>query len=577
MRIHTKFMLCFSAVVLVMIGFLSSYINIVLMNSVQDEKAEEYGNFLHQLTTSVYLTTRETEQNLFNQYNSRGIAGAMLPEQEPVAKTLTIQAQLATVPLNVTNVVSVLAVDQQGNHFFAGKLPDYRPASIEKILSPELYNHFTLWLRDGDGHIFLKKDVYQVFPLKYAGIIVAQIDTASFAASLGLDMKVDGMTAVITEHGTPLALTGGMTLDLIHAALNEEPLTYKPVSRKVILQGEEYWLTMQAAVNQSWYTLHLVPLKTMLRMPLSLGRMIWLGSLLIIGLAFLLDLVVTHSITRNVKKLLASMEEVSRGNFETDIPVTSRDEIGELAGRFRWMQQELKTVTEKMVLRATEKQQAEYEMLELKYRSLQAQISPHFLCNVLSTINALSVMGKNDQVSSLSIRAARYLRNNLNNTDQKFTTLGQEIHFVEEYVELYRKVYENTFDFQVDICDEAVECQVPSMILQPLVENALVHGLPAGDASQTYHIRVDARTEGKELVLRVANDGQDISPQIIEMVNKAGVDKELNKRMKGFGLRGVLQRLRLLYGEKQSLHIGNDPDGWTSITMHLPYEKNDDT
>ena len=576
MRIHTKFMLCFAAVVLVMIGFLSSYINIVLVNRVQDEKAEEYSNFLRQLSTSVYLTTRETEQTLFNQYNSRGIASTMLLDQEPVAKALTIQTQLVTVPLNVTNVMSVLAIDQQGNRFFAGKLPIYRPESIENIISPELYDDFTLWLSDGDGNIYLKKDVYQIFPLKYAGIIIAQLDTASFLSSLGLDMRVDGMLAVITEHGKPLAQTGGMTPELLQNVLALEPLTYKPVSRRIALEGKEYWLTMQAAINQSWYTLQLVPVSTMLRMPIVLGRMIWLGSLLIIALAFLLDAVVTHSMTRNVKKLLASMEEVSRGNFETDIPVTSRDEIGELAERFRWMQQELKAVTEKMILRATEKQQAEYEMLELKYRSLQVKISPHFLCNVLSSINALSVMGKNDQVSSLSIQAARYLRDNLDSTDQKFTTLGQEIHFVEEYVELYRKVYQNTFDFQVDICDEAVECKVPSMILQPLVENALVHGLPTGDTSRTYHIRVDGRVEGDELILRVANDGQEVSPQIIETVNRAGLDKELNKKMKGFGLRGVLQRLRLLYGEKQSLHISNDLDGWTSITMHLPFEISDE-
>lgn len=566
-------MLCFAAVVLVMIGFLLSYINIVLMNRVQDEKAEEYSNFLRQLSTSVYLTTRETEQNLFNQYNSRNIASAMLLDQEPVAKTLTIQTQLTTVPLNVTNVMSVLAIDQQGNRFFAGKLPDYRPESIEKVLMPALYDHFTYWRRDTDGHIYLKKDVYQVFPLKYAGIIIAQIDTANFVASLGLDMNVDGMLAVITEQGDLLAQTGGMTSELMKKVIAAEPLTYKPVSRKIVLEGEEYWLSMQSAVNQSWYTLQLVPIKTMLQMPLSLGRMLWLGSLLIIGLAFILDIVVTHSMTRNVKRLLTSMEEVSRGNFETDIPVTSRDEIGELAARFSWMQQELKTVTEKMILRATEKQQAEYEMLELKYRSLQAKISPHFLCNVLSSINALAVMGKNDQVSSLSIRAARYLRDNLNNTDQKFTTLGQEIHFVEEYVELYRKVYQNTCSFQVDICDEAVECRVPSMLLQPLVENALVHGLPAGDSRQPFHIRVDAWLKDGMLILTVANDGQEISSQIIEMVNRAGLDKELNKKMKGFGLRGVLQRLRLLYGENQSLHIGNNDGGWTCITLHLPYEK----
>ncbi len=572
MKIHLKFLLCFAAVVLVMVGFLSFYVNLVLKNRVLEDQAEEYAHLTRQLATGVYLTARETEQNLFNQYNVREVAGAMLQDQEPVAKTLNVQSLLSTVPLNVTAVQSVLAIDLQGNRFFSGTLPEDQAETIERILSPELYDTFTLWLRDREGRIFLKKDVYQVFPLQYAGILVAQIDTPAFLSMLGMDMKVDGMLSVLTEQGNLLAQTGGMTEELLSGVLEKEPLTYRTVSERLVLDGGEYWLTVQPAVNRSWYALQLVPMQTMLAMPLSLGRAVWLGSLAIIAVAFALDVLVTHSITRNVKKLLSSIEEVSRGNFDAPIPVQGGDEIGELADRFRWMQRELKTVTGKMVLRATEKQQAEYEMLELKYRSLLAQISPHFLCNVLSSINALAVMGRTEQVSALSVQAARYLRDNLSSSERKYTTLGEEIQFVEEYVDLYRGVYSNPCDFQVDVCDEAVECRVPNMLLQPLVENALVHGRVPEEAQQVQHIRITARVEGEELLLQVSNDGQEISPEIIGMVEKAGADQEFSKKMKGFGLRGVLQRLRLLYGDRQSLQIRSEPGGWTDITLRLPCE-----
>ena len=576
MKIRLRITLCFAAVVLVMVGFLSFYVNHVLTERVQREKSEEYARSLAQLATSVSLTTREMEQTLFNQYNSRGVAGAMLAEQDPTAKTLSVQNLLSTVPINASHIQSVLAVDIDGSRYFSGKLPEYRPDTIENILSPELYDTFTLWLRDDEGHVFLKKDVYQVFPLKYAGILVAQVDAPGLAKALGLDGMKDGTVAVISEQGRLILQTGELTEETLDKILRAEPLSFRAVSREINLDGEDWWLTMQPAVNQSWYTLRLTRRSVMLAMPIALKNVILMGSLGIIAAAFVINAVMTHSLTRRVKKLLDSMEAVSRGDFNTPIPVTGRDEIGELAERFRWMEEELKALTEKMILRATEKQQAEYEMLELRYRSLLAQISPHFLCNVLSSINALAVMGKNGQVSDLAIKSARYLRDNLEASDEKFTTLGQEIQFVEEYVDLYREVYQYSCSLDADVKDDVVECRVPNMLLQPLVENALVHGGASGEDGRTRHIRVLAERDGPDLVIRVINDGQRISPEVIETVERAGTDQELNKKMKGFGLRGVLQRLRLLYGEKQSLHIGYDPDEGNCILIRIPYERTDE-
>jgi len=573
MKFRTRFLLCFIAVVLVMVGFLSFYINFVLTERVHKEKAESYTRYLRQLATSVYLTTRQTEQALFNQYNVQGLAAAMLTEQEPVAKALNLQNLLSAVHLNVTGVRSVMAIDRDGTRFFAGRLPENRPETIEQVLSPDIYDQFTLWLRDAQGTVYLKKDVYRIFPLQYAGIIVAQLDTDSFIKSVGLDMQGDGMMAILTKQGRLLAQTGGMTEETLAQALTAQPLSFKPVSRRITLDGRDCWLTVEPAVNQSWYALSLVPMTEMLAMPRSLSRFIWLGSVVIIAFALALDTLVAHSITRNAQALLRSMEEVSRGNFDVDIPVRSRDEIGQLAGRFRWMQSELKEVTAKMVLQATEKQQAEYEMLELRYRSLLAQVSPHFLCNVLSTINALSVMGKNDQVSALSVKASRYLRDNLNASEQKFTVLSAELHSVGQYVDLYRDVYGGDCVFETDVEDECGDARVPNMLLQPLVENALYHGRCEANAESPLNIRVIAKRENDTLVLRVINDGVRIDPAVIGIVEQAGAGLNVDKKLKGFGLRGALQRLRLLYGDRQSLRIGSDPDGWSGITIRIPFER----
>lgn len=560
------------AVVLVMVGLLSLYVSNVLMQRVQEEKAEDYRAFVQQLATSLRLVTQETEYSLFNQYNNNAssLASMLLKKSSDFSNVSSIQALINHIPLNVSSVTSVWAVDQKGNDYFASAGLDYHKSDLDALLEYDLNSDFTLWWTDERGEIFLKKDIYEPFPLQYAGIIIAHIDKNQLLSSLSLSGHTDNMLALITSKKQPLVLTGGMTQELLDAALKEEPLSYKPVNREIVLNGKAYFMTMHPAANRSWYALQLVPVEEMMAMPIELSRVVWIASIAIILLALLISFIITHSLSRSTRQLLASMQEISRGNFEADIPVVSHDEIGDLAGGFRWMQGELKNVTAKMVENATKKQEAEYEMLELKYRSLQSQISPHFICNILSSINALAVMKRTDEISTMSIMASRYLRENLNGADRKLTDLESEVHVVEEYVNLYHEIYQNSCCFSAALSDDAGDCLVPNMILQPLVENALVHGYPLDDPDQMHEIFLSAQIEGNELVILLSDNGQGMSQELIETISRADADIEYSRRLKGFGLRGVLQRLHLLYGENHTFSINSKPGVMTIITIRIP-------
>ena len=130
-----------------------------------------------------------------------------------------------------------------------------------------------------------------------------------------------------------------------------------------------------------------------------------------------------------------------------------------------------------MIEEGTQKQLAKQEVNEVKYSSLQSRVSPHFICNILASINALSQMNRTQEAGKLSVLASRYLRKNLNSADKKTIILSEELASVTEYVQIHHSIYRAQFTFTNDVSPEAMRCLVPNMILQPQVENALSHGM----------------------------------------------------------------------------------------------------
>lgn len=558
------------AVVLVMVSLLYLYVNNTLSKRTMEEKAADYSAFVQQLATSLRLVTRETEQNLFTQYNNAALATTMLREENHYVKSTSIQNCLTQIPLSLSIVENAAAVDLDGSVYFAPDSLDDSKERMLSVLKKDLSADFTLWLTDDKGEIYLKKDVYQPFPLQHAGTLIAQLDRQQFLSSLAINQRSTGMLALITAQSHALVMHGGMNQELLDATLAQEPLSYLHVSRKIEIDGQEYWLTMHPATNRLWYALQLMPMNVMMALPNGLNQVLWWGTIVILLFALVVCFVLTHSLTRNTRLLLSSMQEVSCGNFETPIPVLGRDEIGQLAEGFRWMQGELHKVTADKIHHAMEKQQAEYEMLELKYRSLQSQVSPHFICNILSSINALAVMKRTDEIGTMAIKASRYLRENLNSADRKKNLLQNEIRFAEEYVELYHEIYQNPCHFTATLSDDAGDCYVPNMILQPLVENALVHGYPLDNPDKEHVISLSAQVEGSELAILISDNGQGMSQEMIDQISRADLDVALTRKLKGFGLRGVLLRLHLLYGDNHAFVINSKPGVMTIITIRIP-------
>jgi len=249
------------------------------------------------------------------------------------------------------------------------------------------------------------------------------------------------------------------------------------------------------------------------------------------------------------------------------VPVQGNDEIDVLAGQFNRMTAKTKELLQKVVQEENSKRQAEFMNLEYEYRFLQWQVNPHFIYNALETINALAKIDGNDELSDMIVLLSDYFRKNAEAIRKKFVTVSQEFRSLSQYAEIYRSIYGDALKVEFDIEPKADAAFLPTMIIQPLLENALVHG--TGSASGTT-IRASARTQGDTLLVTISDNGAGMSKETIDKMMSTREEAKASGGRTSLGVRNVLDRMHLLYGDAGSMSIKSEPGQGTSVSIRLP-------
>lgn len=426
---------------------------------------------------------------------------------------------------------------------------------------------YTAWFQDQNGNIYVKKDVYRITPLYRAGILIARIDKDILTSLLGYknDENAMGISAILCSSAMIISdkpLDQKTAKEVFDKYLDGK----NAYSGFIVLQDREYWLTAKNIQN-NWYAIRMLKKTEMLRSPDFVRNVSICTVFVCAAFSILMAWVLCHSMTRNIQKLNQGMDKVGDGDFSVRIPIQAKDEVGQLTCKFNAFVEQLKNTTQQMVNQATAKQQIELEMMDLRYRSLQTQISPHYICNILESIKGLNSLGRKEELSRLLVLTSRYLRNNLTNSDIRFVSISQEITVIEEYLQIFEQVYRQKICLEIDMPKELENCLVPSLILLPLVENSIQHG--RNDHQKSTDIKLRVRRKEERLILYVCDNGSGIEPKVLQTIRESVTHP--SKNMPGFGIRSVLMRLRLLYGNEHQFII-TSKEGLTAITIWLPYQ-----
>lgn len=290
-----------------------------------------------------------------------------------------------------------------------------------------------------------------------------------------------------------------------------------------------------------------------------LGMALLLALLLVtVGIAAVL---LAHGLStwlyRPIGALMGAMERAGQGDMTARAP-GGGDEFGAIGDRFNQMMQEIDGLLDDLVEVRVEKRQAEIE-------ALQQQIRPHFMYNTLNTIKFAAILQGNPEIGALLGSFIDLLEASISKKGA-FIPLSDEIRLVEDYASLQKYRYMDNFTVECDITPEAADCMVPRLLLQPLVENAILHGiLPRRPGNR---ITVDGAVEGGMLHILVADNGKGMTAEECRALLEN--DPDDNRRFTGIGTRNVRERLRLYYSEQATFSIHSAPGEGTCITLSLP-------
>lgn len=276
-----------------------------------------------------------------------------------------------------------------------------------------------------------------------------------------------------------------------------------------------------------------------------------------IALCALVSMMLSRQLFKPVRELNAAMGAVEEGNLDTRIEVRSTDELGQLAGRFNRMTERLGAHLEESVRRRQ-------ELSDAQIRMMQAQLNPHFLYNTLDTVKWMGKINKIPEVATVAADLADILRSSI--SGDEFVTLGEELTTLDRYVEIQSIRFPGKFRLVKDIDDSALDVLVPKLMLQPIVENSILHGLADTGGS----ITVIARLDGAELEVTVVDDGCGMSEESLRRFREGGRSGE------HLGLRNVDAILRLHYGDAYGLRFPPVSGRGTCVAISLPAVRKED-
>ncbi|WP_310604169.1 sensor histidine kinase [Anaerosporobacter sp.] len=391
---------------------------------------------------------------------------------------------------------------------------------------------------------------------KYVGTIFIDVDIERLVMLLS-DVKVSSeVTYYIVNEREDCFFSNNN--EAIRENLKDYPMSLENSSEQLVINSNvnKYGLKVIVIINKNTAFMQIRLLQKML-----ISAVLFSTAILLLGSIWF-----SKRLTRPINNMVDSMQLIENGNFDLQLPVTSDDEIGILSARFNQMLTTLNQYINQCYV-------AKIKQNEAELTALKSQIYPHFLCNTLEVIRMTAVENEDEKVSkmiqALSLQM-RYIIGNASDT----VPLSEEITMIENYVYLLNCRIEHSFLFHVN-APNSKEIMVPKLILQPIIENAYVHGLkPKGKGG---NITVDVEKQDDKIIISIMDNGVGMNEMQVEKIRKMlmgndmGIRNEYN--WQSIGVKNVHDRIRYLYGADFGVEITSSQAVGTMVQLFIPDRK----
>lgn len=421
------------------------------------------------------------------------------------------------------------------------------------------------WIKK-DGQLFFVRRI-----VRQAEGKIETVGTIIFGVSDDFLLQEDDGDAYVTGKNILVAGDDGVIYKKNHLELSEKDLTYYFSYR----EGKYYIYNTVREINSArylvlvlktpryhWNMCCFIPYKDILAEANQVIPKILLTTVVLLSVGLLIGVILYRNIRKNLNIIEQGMQQYESGNYSRLISPASYDEIGLLILQFNHMGMKINELNE-----LTRKEEEEKQ--ELQYQVMEAQINPHFLYNTLGSLKWLAYEKEQDEIARLADAIISLLRFTVKYANQEIL-LEEELSYIDNYIYIQQTRYENTFCVEKEVTKEALAFPIIGFILQPFVENNILHGLD--NARTDGVIRIKGEVKEEVLYLTVADNGFGMTPEkLSELQNKIEQNKaEKYRGFNGIGVINIILRLKLVYGEQFRYRIDSEVGAGTSTTLMIP-------
>ena len=383
----------------------------------------------------------------------------------------------------------------------------------------------------------------------------------------GLKLLLDGVT--LGNEGYIYLIDGNGEIiyhpraQLIDSGLEHENnravSEYRDGIYQETFQGEERVITVKSVGYTGWKLIGVAPRQTVSLNSLKTQLLVVFVAAFILFLMSLVNSYISSRITTPIRKLELSVNEIEKDNLNAKVDAEGSYEIRHLGQSVQNMAKQIQVLMADIVSEHEKKRKQEFD-------TLQSQINPHFLYNTLDIIVWMIENEKPDQAVKAVTALARFFRISLSR-GKSIITVKDELEHVRNYLMIQHMRFKNRFSYTIEAEDEVLELASLKLMLQPLVENAIYHGMEFMDGDG--EIFISAWKEGEDLYLKVSDNGLGMTEEQVARLF-SDMPHTGSSRGSGIGVKNVNERIRLYFGSEYGLSIESEPDEGTVVTIHLP-------
>ncbi len=577
-RIKNKLIVSFSLSVMLPVLLLGAITYLITRNYLVGAERNAITNSMNQLNNSI--------DYLYGIYMNKSLMMYSNPEIQQIATSrVTDIEEKVQMQTRIYNIISQITSDMQiayfkDSYYFGGKLKveiylrnnsvyanneeifyfedAVRQNWYQELQETGAYYGWQANVTDkkGEKYICLNQRLIDFKDSSDIGVLRTLLPAERVREILIRNMYSAASNFAYIDEKYDKIMTYGQSLNL---ASNFEKLTALNLEKGVTIasfDGKKYLVGMICSNITGWRLVYLVPMSIITDKIRNIGWLTALMVLVSILACIIIASYVSARITKRINVLVEKTERIKKGDFKVAGHIMGRDEIGRLDDNFNSMVDKVRDLIEKDY-------KSKILINKIRFELLQEQINPHLLYNTLTTISLSARDAGQPEIMDITNNLINFYKSILNR-GSIICSIQSEVEIVKRYIEIIKFVYKLQIDTRLDLDHEIMQYYSIKLLLQPVVENAIVHGLrPKGGGS----LFINGYMDGGGIIFEVTDDGMGMDEKTVGSIKSALLQSGRNK---GYGLENVMKRIHLFFGSGYGVDVISMPDAGTTVSIKVP-------